>query len=33
LLEAAERKMWAEPEDDTLAQLRQIYLETEGELE
>ncbi|WP_068273313.1 cobaltochelatase subunit CobN [Aldersonia kunmingensis] len=33
LLEAAERKMWAEPEADTLAQLRQIYLETEGELE
>lgn len=33
LLEAAERKMWAEPEQRTLDRLRQIYLETEGELE
>ncbi|MCX5045809.1 cobaltochelatase subunit CobN [Aldersonia sp. NBC_00410] len=33
LLEAAERKMWAEPEQQTLDRLRQIYLETEGELE
>lgn len=33
LLEAAERKLWAEPESDTLDQLRQVYLETEGELE
>ncbi|ONM50139.1 cobaltochelatase subunit CobN [Nocardia donostiensis] len=33
LLEAAERKLWAEPEQATLDQLRQIYLETEGELE
>ncbi|WP_280399569.1 cobaltochelatase subunit CobN [Nocardia carnea] len=33
LLEAAERKLWAEPESATLDRLRQIYLETEGELE
>ncbi|WP_280424159.1 cobaltochelatase subunit CobN [Nocardia carnea] len=33
LLEAAERKMWAEPESETLDRLRQIYLEAEGELE
>ncbi|NKY58015.1 cobaltochelatase subunit CobN [Nocardia flavorosea] len=33
LLEAAERKMWAEPEQETLDRLRQVYLEAEGELE
>ncbi|MFI5717248.1 cobaltochelatase subunit CobN [Nocardia sp. NPDC051750] len=33
LLEAAERQLWAQPEQDTLDRLRQIYLETEGELE
>ncbi|WP_040790940.1 cobaltochelatase subunit CobN [Nocardia paucivorans] len=33
LLEAAERGMWADPEQQTLDRLRQIYLETEGELE
>ncbi|MFJ9368735.1 cobaltochelatase subunit CobN [Nocardia sp. NPDC101769] len=33
LLEAAERKLWEQPESDTLDRLRQIYLETEGELE
>ncbi|NKY32472.1 cobaltochelatase subunit CobN [Nocardia speluncae] len=33
LLEAAERKMWAEPDTETLDRLRQIYLEAEGELE
>lgn len=33
LLEAAERKMWAEPDTETLDRLRQVYLETEGELE
>ncbi|MGW0180465.1 cobaltochelatase subunit CobN [Nocardia sp. NPDC003345] len=33
LLEAAERKMWADPDTETLDRLRQIYLETEGELE
>ncbi|MRH90085.1 cobaltochelatase subunit CobN [Nocardia sp. SYP-A9097] len=33
LLEAAERKLWERPEDDTLDRLRQVYLETEGELE
>ncbi|MTE14254.1 cobaltochelatase subunit CobN [Nocardia aurantiaca] len=33
LLEAAERKLWEQPESDTLNRLRQIYLETEGELE
>ncbi|MGI5217744.1 cobaltochelatase subunit CobN [Nocardia sp. CA-290969] len=33
LLEAAERKLWAQPESETLDRLRQIYLETEGELE
>ncbi|WP_040796754.1 cobaltochelatase subunit CobN [Nocardia higoensis] len=33
LLEAAERGMWAAPEQETLERLRQVYLETEGELE
>ncbi|MBL1073804.1 cobaltochelatase subunit CobN [Nocardia sp. 2] len=33
LLEAAERKLWEQPEADTLDRLRQVYLETEGELE
>jgi cobaltochelatase CobN len=33
LLEAAERKMWEHPEQATLDRLRQVYLETEGELE
>ncbi|MFC7449829.1 cobaltochelatase subunit CobN [Rhodococcus daqingensis] len=33
LLEAAERDMWEKPEQQTLDGLRQVYLETEGELE
>ncbi|MBA3745253.1 cobaltochelatase subunit CobN [Sporichthya sp.] len=33
LLEAADRGMWAEPDPETLAGLRQAYLETEGDLE
>ncbi|HEX5143636.1 MAG TPA: cobaltochelatase subunit CobN [Mycobacterium sp.] len=33
LLEAVERGMWAEPDKDTLAGLRQVLLETEGDLE
>jgi len=33
LLEAADRGLWAEPEDGTLAALRGVYLELEGELE
>ncbi|MBF6149999.1 cobaltochelatase subunit CobN [Nocardia nova] len=33
LLEAAERKLWEAPLPETLDRLRQIYLETEGELE
>ncbi|MBF6170555.1 cobaltochelatase subunit CobN [Nocardia blacklockiae] len=33
LLEAAERKLWEHPEPETLERLRQVYLETEGELE
>jgi cobaltochelatase CobN len=33
LLEAAERSMWQAPEPETLAALRQAYLETEGDLE
>ncbi|WP_040735582.1 cobaltochelatase subunit CobN, partial [Nocardia tenerifensis] len=33
LLEAAERDLWERPERETLERLRQIYLETEGELE
>ena len=33
LLEAADRGMWAEPEADTINGLRQVLLETEGDLE
>jgi cobaltochelatase CobN len=33
LLEAADRKLWDSPEPETLAALRQVYLETEGDLE
>ncbi|WP_145238720.1 cobaltochelatase subunit CobN [Prescottella equi] len=33
LLEAVERKMWEEPSPEILEGLRQVYLETEGELE
>ncbi|MCC3313561.1 cobaltochelatase subunit CobN [Nocardia africana] len=33
LLEAAERRLWESPQPETLDRLRQIYLETEGELE
>ncbi|MGQ0630618.1 MAG: cobaltochelatase subunit CobN [Sporichthyaceae bacterium] len=33
LLEAVDRGLWAEPDADTLAGLRQVYLETEGDLE
>ncbi|WP_225731778.1 MULTISPECIES: cobaltochelatase subunit CobN [unclassified Nocardia] len=33
LLEAAERRLWERPEPQTLDRLRQVYLETEGELE
>jgi len=33
LLEAADRGLWAEPDQETLDQLRAVYLELEGELE
>ncbi len=33
LLEAADRGLWEEPDPETLAGLRQVYLETEGDLE
>ena len=33
LLEAAERKLWDSPNPETLDMLRQVYLETEGDLE
>ncbi|MFF8912340.1 cobaltochelatase subunit CobN [Streptomyces sp. NPDC015032] len=33
LLEAAERGLWAEPDQETLERLRQTYLEIEGDLE
>jgi cobaltochelatase CobN len=33
LLEAADRGLWAEPDPDTLDQLRAIYLDLEGDLE
>jgi cobaltochelatase CobN len=33
LLEAADRGLWAEPEDGTLEALQNVYLELEGELE
>ncbi|MBM7775174.1 putative lipid carrier protein YhbT [Actinokineospora baliensis] len=32
-MEAAERKMWAEPDPDTLAALRELYLQVEGDIE
>ena len=33
LLEAESRGMWAEPDPEVVAQLRQAFLETEGDLE
>jgi cobaltochelatase CobN len=33
LLEAIERKLWEQPNPETLAQLRQIYLKMEADLE
>ncbi|GAB3127255.1 cobaltochelatase subunit CobN [Tsukamurella serpentis] len=33
LLEAAQRELWKQPDPDLLAQLQQVYLETEGDLE
>jgi cobaltochelatase CobN len=33
LLEAVDRKMWAEPDPALLAELQQAYLDTEGDLE
>ncbi|WP_156756040.1 cobaltochelatase subunit CobN [Actinokineospora pegani] len=33
LLEAADRKMWAEPDPETLAALQRLYLEVEGDIE
>jgi cobaltochelatase CobN len=33
LLEAADRRLWAEPDQDTLDRLRTVYLELEGDLE
>ena len=33
LLEAADRKLWDTPDPETLAALRRVYLETEGDLE
>jgi cobaltochelatase CobN len=33
LLEAADRSLWAEPDPETLDQLRQTYLQLEGDLE
>ncbi len=33
LLEAADRKLWDTPDPDTIATLRQAYLDTEGDLE
>jgi len=33
LLEAAERGLWAEPAEETIALLRDAYLSVEGELE
>ena len=33
LLEAAKRKMWAEPKDETLAALTEVYLDSEELLE
>ncbi|MBC6449882.1 cobaltochelatase subunit CobN [Actinokineospora xionganensis] len=33
LLEAAERKMWADPDPATLQQLQELYLQVEGDIE
>jgi cobaltochelatase CobN len=33
LLEAAERKLWSQPDENTLNALRALYLKTEGDLE
>ena len=33
LLEAVDRKMWAEPDPEVLTELRQAYLDSEGDLE
>jgi cobaltochelatase CobN len=33
LLEAAQRGMWSQPDAETLARLRQIYLDVDGDLE
>jgi len=33
LLEAADRRLWAEPDQQTLDRLREVYLELEGDLE
>jgi cobaltochelatase CobN len=33
LLEAISRRMWAQPEAETVDGLRRVLLETEGELE
>jgi cobaltochelatase CobN len=33
LLEAADRGMWAKPEQETLEHLREVYLSSEGDLE
>jgi cobaltochelatase CobN len=33
LLEAADRGLWAEPDEETLDRLRAVYLDLEGHLE
>jgi cobaltochelatase CobN len=33
LLEAADRRLWSEPDESTLAGIRERYLQLEGELE
>jgi cobaltochelatase CobN len=33
LLEAADRKLWAAPEPETIAALHEVFLRTEGDLE
>jgi cobaltochelatase CobN len=33
LTEAADRRLWAEPDPDLLAELSQVYLDVEGDLE
>lgn len=33
LTEAVDRGLWAEPDPEVLDQLRQLYLDTEGDLE